>query len=90
MGKTDAILLIADSHLDNRIKRCILMNVTALKLEYAEEVREGKAKFAKQPETAVQIKKSIIGCSSTGSNTELGVRPLNPFRTAVPLWGHTT
>ena len=39
VGKMDAIL--TDSHLDTRIKRCILMNVVAPKLAYAGEVREG-------------------------------------------------
>ena len=44
----DAIL--TDRHLDTRIERCILMNVIAPKLEHAEEVWEGNAKFAKQLE----------------------------------------
>ena len=34
VDKMDAIL--TDSHLDPRIKRCALINVIALKLEYAE------------------------------------------------------
>ena len=45
----DAIL--TDSHLDTRIKTCILMNVIVPKLEYAGEVWEGNAKLVKQLET---------------------------------------
>ena len=36
---------VVDSHLDTRIKRCILMNVTVPNLQYAGEVWEGHAKF---------------------------------------------
>ena len=46
IGKMDAIL--TDSHLDNRIKICILMNVIMPKIEYAGEIWEGIAKFVKQ------------------------------------------
>ena len=46
----DAILT-TDSHLDTRIKRCILTNVIVPKLEYAGEVWEGKAKLVKRLET---------------------------------------
>ena len=42
----DAIL--TDSHLDTRIKRCIMMIVIVPKLQYAGEVWEGNAKFVKQ------------------------------------------
>ena len=68
VGKMGAIL--TDPHLDTRINRCILMNVSVPKLEYAGEVREGNAKFVKQRETAVQMTaaKKILGCSSTASN----------------------
>ena len=52
----DAIL--TESHLDTRIKRCMLMNVTVPKLEYAGEVWEGNAKFVKQLKTAVQMDSS--------------------------------
>ena len=45
----DAVL--TDSHLDTRIKRCILMNVIVPKLEYAGDVWEGNAKLLKQLET---------------------------------------
>ena len=47
-GKMDAIL--TDSHLDTRIKRCILMTMIVPKPEYA-EVWEGNAKLVKQLET---------------------------------------
>ena len=51
------------------------------KLEYAGEIREGNAKFVKQPETVqVAAAKNMLGCSSTTSNTqlraELGMHPL--------------
>ena len=72
VGKMDAIL--TDSHLDSRIKRCILINVIVPKLEYAGELWEGNAKLVKQLE-AVQItaakKVLLIGCSNTTGNTAL-------------------
>ena len=43
--------IVADSRLDTiktRIKRCILMNVSVPKPEYAGEVWEGKSKLVKQ------------------------------------------
>ena len=47
-------VVCCDLHLDTRIKKkCILINVSAPKLEYAGEVWEGNAKFVKQLETAV-------------------------------------
>ena len=45
----DAIL--TDSHLNTRIKRCILMNLVVPKLEHAGEPTEGNGKFVKQLET---------------------------------------
>ena len=39
VGKIDVIL--RDSHLDTRVKRCIVWNLIAPKLEYAGEVWEG-------------------------------------------------
>ena len=75
----DAIL--TDSHLDTRIKTCILMNVIVPKLEYAGEVWEGNAKLVKQLETVqmTAAAKKVLGCSST-SNTVLraglGMYPL--------------
>ena len=79
----DAIL--TDSHLDTRIKRCILMNVIVPKLEHAGEVWEGNAKFVKQLETVqMTAAKKILGCSRTASNTvitaELGMHPLKTNR----------
>ena len=49
VGKMDEIL--TDSHLDTRIKRCIMINVIVRKLEYAGEVWEGNAKLVKQLQT---------------------------------------
>ena len=74
----DAIL--TDSHLDTRIKICILMNVIVPKLEYTGKVWEANG-FVKQLETVqVTAAKNILGCSSTTSNTvsraELGMHPL--------------
>ena len=79
----DAIL--TDSHVDNRIKTCILMNVIVPKLEYAGEAWEGNAKFVKQLETVqMTAAKYILGCSSTSSNTllraELRMYPLTTNR----------
>ena len=79
VGKMDAIL--TDSHLDTRIKRCVLMNVIGPKLEYSGEVWEGNAKLVKQLETVqMSAAKNVLGCSSTKSNTELraelGMYPL--------------
>ena len=45
IGKMDVI--VRESHLDTRIKRCFLMNVILQKLEYA-EVWEGNAKLLKK------------------------------------------
>ena len=81
VGKMDAIL--TDSHLDSRIKRCILINVIVPKLEYAGEVWEGNAKLVKQLVQMTAAKK-VPGCSSTSSNTvlraELGMYPLETNR----------
>ena len=46
VGKMDAI--VTYSRLDCRIKRCILMNVIAPKLEYAGEVWGGNTRLVKQ------------------------------------------
>ena len=43
--------ILTDSHLDTKVKLCILMNVIVPKLEYAGEVWEGNANFVKQLET---------------------------------------
>ena len=71
VGRMDVIL--RDSHIDSRIKRCILLNVIAPKLGYAGEVWEGNKKLADKWET-VQMsaaKKILLGCSKTTSNTAL-------------------
>ena len=62
----DAIL--TDSHLDTRIKKCILINVIAPELEYAGEVWEGNANLVEQLET-LQMKAAEKNgrCSSTTS-----------------------
>ena len=75
----DAIL--TDSHLDTRIKRCILINVIVSRLEYA---GEGNTKLVKQLETVqMTAAKKIVRCSSTTSNTvlraELRMHPLKRF-----------
>ena len=84
----DAIL--PDPHLDNRIKRCILITVIVPKLEYAGEVWEGNAKFVKQLETVqMTAAKKIPGCSSTTTNTvlrtELGMYPYITYRNVRKL-----
>ena len=83
IGRMGAIL--TDPHLDTRIEICILINVTARKLEYAGEVREGNAKFVKQLETVqMSAAKKKLGCSSTTSNRALraglGMHPLETNR----------
>ena len=80
-GKMEVIL--TDSHLDTRIKRCTLMNVTVPKLENAGEVWEGNAKLVKQLKAVeMTAAKKTPRCSSTTRNTvvraELG---MHPFKT---------
>ena len=41
--------ILTDSHLDTKIKRCILMNVIVPKIEYAGELCEGNAKKLVKP-----------------------------------------
>ena len=79
VGKMDAIL--TDSHLDTRIKMCILMN--AIVPARAGEVWEGNAKLVEQLETAhMTSAKTILRCSSTTINSnsalraEMGMHPL--------------
>ena len=55
--------ILTDSHLDSRIKRCILMNVIVPKLEHAAEVLEGNAKLVKQLETVQMTAAKILRCS---------------------------
>ena len=64
VGRMDMIL--RDSRLDTRIKRCILLNVIVPKLEYAGEVWEGNKKLADKLETVqMSAAKKIRGCSKT-------------------------
>ena len=77
-------VILRESQLDTRIKRCILMNVIVPKLEYA-EVWEGNAKLVKKLETIPMTEaKKILGCSKTASNislrAELGMYSLKTNR----------
>ena len=83
VGKMDAIL--TDSHLDTRIKRCILRNVIVPELEYAGDIWEGNAKLVNQLEKVQRTAaKTILTCSSTTSITvlraELVIYPLKTNR----------
>ena len=86
----DAIL--TDPHLDTRIKILLVINVVVPKLEYAEEVSEGNAKFVQQLETVQMIAaKKILGCSSATSNivlrAEIGMYQLKTNRDVRKLNG---
>ena len=93
VGKMDMIL--RDSRLHTRIKRCILLNVIVPKLEYAGEVWEGNKKLAEKLETVqMSAAKKILGCSKTTSNTalraELGIYALKTNRDMRKLrWQHS-
>ena len=67
----DAIL--ADSHLDTRINRCIRMNLIVPKVEYGGEYGEGNAKSVKQLETVQMMAatEKVGGRSSTTGSTVL-------------------
>ena len=88
-------VILRDSHLDTRIKRCILLNVIVPKLEYAGEVWEGNKKLAEKLETVqMSAAKKILGCSKTTSNTalraELGMYALKTNRDMRKLrWQHS-
>ena len=59
-------VILRSSHLDTRIKRCILMNVIVPKLEYAGEVWEGNVKLVKKLETVqMAAAKKILEYSKT-------------------------
>ena len=78
-------VILRESQLDTRIKRCILRNVIVPKLEYAGEVWEGNAKLVKKLESVpMTAAKKILGCSKTASNTalraELGIYSLKTNR----------
>ena len=62
VGKMDAIL--SDTHLDARVKICIMMNVMAPKPRaYAGKVSEGNAKFVRKLETIqMTAAKKVLGC----------------------------
>ena len=65
-------VILRDSHLDTRTKRCIPLNVIVPKLEYPGEVWEGNKKLAEKLETVqMSAAKMIQGCSKTTSNTAL-------------------
>ena len=80
----DAIL--TDSHLDPRIKRCVLMNVIVPKQEYV-EVWEGNARLVKQLETGqTTAAEKVLEWSNTTSNAVLRVEmgmypPINKTNT---------
>ena len=83
VGRMDVIL--RDSHLDTRIKRCMLLNVIVQKLEYAGEVWEGNKKLAEKLETVqLAAAKKVLECSKTAGNTalrsELGMSSLKTIR----------
>ena len=97
-GKTEVGrmgMILRDSRLDTRIKRCILLNVIVPKLEYAGEVWEGNKKLAEKLETVqMSAAKKILGCSKTTSNTalraELGMYALKTNRDMRKLrWQHS-
>ena len=78
-------VILRDSHLDTRIKRCIVLNVIVPKLEYAEEVWEENKKLAEKMGTVqMAAAKKILGCSKTMNNTalraELGMCTFEPIR----------
>ena len=61
--------ILTASHLDTRIKVCIVMNVIVPKLEYAGEVWEANANSVKQLETVLMTAAKIQGWSSTSINS---------------------
>ena len=82
-GKMHPIL--ADRHLDTRIKLAVLKSVIVPPLEYAGEVWEGNTKVVKELEAAqMKAAKIILGCSKRTSNAavraELGIRSLKSGR----------
>ena len=73
-------VILSDSHLDTRMKRCILLNMIVPKLQYAGEFGEGNKKLADKLETVQMSAAKILGCSKATSNTalraELGMHAL--------------
>ena len=65
------VAILANSHVDTRIKICILMNVIVPNLEYT-EAWKGNATVVKQLEAVeMTAAKKVRGCSSTTSTTVL-------------------
>ena len=68
-------VILRDSHLDTRIKRCIPLNVIVPKLEYAGEVWEGNKKLADKLETVqMSAAKKILGCSKNNEQYSIESR----------------
>ncbi|CAB1098704.1 unnamed protein product [Ectocarpus sp. CCAP 1310/34] len=87
-GKLHPIL--ANRHLDTRIKLTVLKSVIVPPLEYAGEVWEGNKKVVKELEAAqMKAAKIILGCSRRTSNAavraELGIQSLRSGRDARKL-----
>ncbi|CAB1099724.1 unnamed protein product [Ectocarpus sp. CCAP 1310/34] len=87
-GKLHPIL--ANRHLDTRIKLTVLKGVIVPPLEYAGEVWEGNKKVVKELEAAqMKAAKTILGCSKRTSNAavraELGIQSLRSGRDARKL-----
>ncbi|CAB1115356.1 unnamed protein product [Ectocarpus sp. CCAP 1310/34] len=87
-GKLHPIL--ANRHLDTRIKLTVLKSVIVPPLEYAGEVWEGNKKVVKELEAAqMKAAKTILGCSKRTSNAavraELGIQSLRSGRDARKL-----
>ena len=84
--------VLTGSGIGSRTKRCILTNRVVPKLKHAGKAWEGNAKSIKQMET-VQLKKVVLGFSSTTSSTvlraELEMCPLKTTRGMRKLkWQH--
>ncbi|CAB1115185.1 unnamed protein product [Ectocarpus sp. CCAP 1310/34] len=87
-GKLHPIL--ANRHLDTRIKLTVLKSVIVPPLEYAGEVSKGNKKVVKNLEAAqMKAAKIILGCSRRTSNAavraELGIQSLRSGRDARKL-----
>jgi len=87
-GKLHPIL--ADRHLDTRVKLTILNSVIIPPLEYAGEVWEGNTKIVAELEAAqMKAAKIILGCSQRTSNAavraELGLNSLRTGRDTKKL-----
>lgn len=95
MGKGNAkigkmAVILRETHLDTRIKICILMNLIVPQLVYAGEVWKGNAKSAKNVEIVqMTATKKIRGCSKTTRSaalrTGLGIYPPGTSRDMTGL-----